>query len=99
MRVTQLAMMIGLVAACAVGVETYTWDAGGDGSSWTDAANWDLGSGYPSNNTHAVVITNGNAAITVPAGTTLGALTRLWSRAGGTRPGTGRGRRSRSRTS
>jgi hypothetical protein len=75
MRVTQLAMMIGLVAACAAGVETYTWDAGGDGISWTDAANWNLDSGYPGNNTHAAVITNGNAAITVPAGTTLGALT------------------------
>lgn len=75
MRVTQLAIMIGLLAVCAAGVETYTWDGGGDGISWTDSANWDLDRGFPGNNTHAAVITNGNASITVPAGNTLGALT------------------------
>ncbi|MGE4159546.1 MAG: hypothetical protein AB7F75_10685, partial [Planctomycetota bacterium] len=26
---------------------TYTWDGGGDGTTWTDANNWDLDSSYP----------------------------------------------------
>src|SRR3989344_5845160 len=28
-------------------ITTYTWDGGGDGTSWDDVDNWDIGGSYP----------------------------------------------------
>jgi len=36
----------------------YTWTGAGDGSNWTDTANWDVGGSYPNSNTHRALFTN-----------------------------------------
>lgn len=56
-------------------VTTFTWDGGGDGETWSDAENWDVGGGaYPNAADHIAVIDQGAADITAPAGLELGAL-------------------------
>lgn|GEM_PF-1878229 len=51
---------------------TYTWTGAGDGSSWSDNGNWDVGGSYPDDATDIAKINATAGAITTPAG---GALT------------------------
>ena len=52
----------------------YTWNGGGALGVWTDAANWDVGSGYPDSNSEMAIITSGAVDITVGADLILGNL-------------------------
>ena len=64
-----------ILASCvSLLADTFVWDGGGDGTSWTSTNNWDLDSGYPASAADFVVIRSGGASITVPAGVTLGGL-------------------------
>ena len=55
-------------------MSTGTWDAGGDGTSWDDDANWS-GATYPQADNEVATIDSGSAAIDLPAGAlTIGEL-------------------------
>ena len=53
----------------------FTWDGGGDGTSWSDATNWDLDSGFPDDNTDTATIGTGSASISTSGDITVGAVT------------------------
>ena len=46
---------------------TYTWTGAGDGVSWTDNANWNVGGSYPNKSNHAVIITAVSQSIVITA--------------------------------
>ncbi|MFO7870940.1 MAG: hypothetical protein R6V03_05855 [Kiritimatiellia bacterium] len=62
-----------MIAAPALAVD-YTWDGGGDGSSWKDQLNWDLDSGYPDGADDTAWINS--ASVTYSGGGTLAAYVR-----------------------
>ncbi len=66
--------LMGLVASQLAMAGDFVWTGGGDGTNWITAANWDAGIGYPDGGDDRAFFTNGAAAVTVPAGLTLGAL-------------------------
>ncbi|MDC7124383.1 MAG: hypothetical protein PQJ46_02370, partial [Spirochaetales bacterium] len=51
----------------------YTWDGGGDGSSWTNPLNWDLDSGYPGSSDTALF--DSSASVTITSDITVDTLT------------------------
>ncbi|MGB2879301.1 MAG: GLUG motif-containing protein [Candidatus Omnitrophota bacterium] len=51
--------------------QLYIWDAGGDGTSWTDPLNWNRDSGYPDDADDRVLINTGSATIVTPFGASL----------------------------
>lgn len=52
----------------------YTWDGGGDGSTWTDANNWDKNSGYPHNPEDKAIFSSGSTSVSIPSGLSIAKL-------------------------
>ncbi len=52
----------------------FTWDGGGDGTSWSDPANWDVGSGFPDDNGDRAIFNATADAVVTEATRTIGEL-------------------------